>query len=93
MLLGAAAYAVLPGSGEAIAYLLPPVLLLVALAARWYPGERALIRLVRRRHARRPVCEAGEVSRQPPRAFLPRGGSLIASSLSVRPPPPASVFS
>jgi hypothetical protein len=92
-LLGAAACAALPGGGEALAYLLPALLMMVALAARWYPGERTLLRLARGRHARRPTGEGANGPRQPRRALLPRGGRLIASSLAVRPPPPASVFS
>jgi hypothetical protein len=93
VLLGAVAYAELPGAGEAVAYLLPPLLLLLALAARWYPGEQALLRLLGSRRACRRPGDRGTECRPRPRAFLPRGGCLIASSLAVRPPPLASVLS
>jgi hypothetical protein len=92
VLLGLATYGVLPGASQAIAYLLPALLLLLALAARWYPGERALLRRIDARRGRgRRVCEAASRSRQRPRSLLPRGGRLIGSSLAVRPPPPAGV--
>lgn len=92
-LLGFAAHGTVPGAGQAIAYLLPPLLLLVALAARWYPGEQALLaRIGRQRGHARQARQAANKYLQRPRALLPRGGCLIASSLAVRPPPtPASV--
>jgi hypothetical protein len=77
----------LPGLVDALAYLLPPLLLLLALVARRYPGERTLLALIAgRRPPRRRACtRAG--ARIRPRAMVPRGGALIASSLAVRPPP------
>lgn len=92
VLLAAASYAVLPGSGQAIAYLLPPLVMLVALAARWYPGERVLVRLMAGKRARRRDSAMDECRPQP-RARVPRGGRLIACSLAVRPPPPACLSS
>jgi hypothetical protein len=87
-LAAAAAYRIAPGSGQALAYLSPALLLLLALAARRYPGERALVALMaahagtrRRGLSDRPPRVSG------PRALLPRGGRLIAASLAVRPPP------
>jgi len=86
VLAGVLALSLSGGMVDALAYLLPALLLLLAVAARRYPGERALLALLERRQRRRRdsdsvVC----VSR--PRALLPRGGRLIASSLAVLPPP------
>jgi hypothetical protein len=86
--LGVAAAGVLPGFLEALGYLLPAVLLLLALLGRCYPGEHTLLGLVRdgrprRREARSPTSTA----RPRPRTLLPRGGRLLAFSLAVRPPP------
>jgi hypothetical protein len=82
----AAAVVALPLGGVvgALAYLLPAVVLL--LAVRRYPGERTLLALLGRRgRRRRPIAVASR--RQRPRPMLPRGGRLLASSLAVRPPP------
>jgi len=90
VLLAACCGFVLPSFAEAMSYLLPALLLLAALAARRYPGERALLAMMggaRRRH-RRARAAARSPSR--PRALLPRGGALIATSLAVRPPPLAT---
>jgi hypothetical protein len=75
--------------GGGLLYLLPVVLLFVALAvARRYPGERALLALMRRKPRRfrvdRVADAAGESRHY---TVLPRGGRLIAFSLAVRPPP------
>jgi hypothetical protein len=76
---------------HALGYLLPPLLLLAALLrARRYPGERSLLAAIERRRGRRGQISTTEqtiVRRPRPRASLPRGGRLIASSLAVRPPP------
>jgi hypothetical protein len=84
----AGAYAALPVLGQALSYLAPPLMLLLLLAARRYPGERALLALMAtaprgRRHAR----EVRARPRGSVRALVPRGGALIACSLAVRPPP------
>ncbi len=72
----------------AVAYLLPPLLLLLVLALRRYPGERALLAVIERRARRLPRTVCGPIVPRPrPRAVFPRGGRLIASSLAVRPPP------
>lgn len=69
-------------------YLLPFLLLLLALRRRRYPGERVLLAFAgrrRRRLHRRPIGLS-----TPPRALralLPRGGRLVAFFLAVRPPP------
>jgi hypothetical protein len=82
---GLAAY----GGGLAVAlwqgalYVLPALLLAVALLARRYPGERLLVRLhVRRTRPRvglRGVCTFAPAG--------PRGGRLIALALAGRAPP------
>jgi hypothetical protein len=75
---------------QALAYLLPALLLLSALWARRYPGERALLAAI---VAPGPGSGSGaDAARQTApalRALLPRGGRLIACSLAVRPPPGA----
>jgi hypothetical protein len=81
---------VLPAFAEAMSYLLPALLLLAALAARRYPGERALLAMVGRARRRHQHARAAAPSQSRPRALLPRGGALIATSLAVRPPPLAT---
>lgn len=84
----------LAGFGGALAYLLPPLLLALALALRRYPGERVLLALIGRSRPRRahaPLQATTDRSR--PRALVPRGGRLIASSLAVRPPPARAAVS
>jgi hypothetical protein len=87
-LLALAASGALPGLVDAFTYLLPPLLLLLALVARRYPGERALLTLIAGDRDERRKTDVGLLSgRARPRAMVPRGGRLIASSLAVRPPP------
>jgi hypothetical protein len=86
-LLALAAAGALPGIPDAVAYLLPPALLLLALLAWRYPGERALLTLIADGRLERRSMSGGSVARVRPRAMVPRGGGLIASSLAVRPPP------
>jgi hypothetical protein len=89
--LGLGTYWALPGLSEAMLYLLPPLLLVAALAARRYPGERALLAMMRQKRPRPRRIRAGETPRQSrPRALVPRGGALIAFALAVRPPPLAA---
>jgi len=79
------------GFGGAVAYLLPPLLLLAALAMRRYPGDRALLALmVRARRSPRQSRRASRLARSRRRVVLPRGGGLIAFSLAMRPPPALS---
>jgi hypothetical protein len=93
ILVGIAANGTPTGLGGALLYLLPPLLLLLALAMRRYPGERALLALMgRSRYRGRHPRVDGARPRLRPRVVVPRGGRLIASSLAVRPPPvPAGV--
>jgi hypothetical protein len=88
VLLSMAASGLVPGLSGAVAYLAPALLLLVALAARRYPGERALLAFIERRHDARRLDDSHERARLcGSRVLLPRGGRLIATSLAVRPPP------
>jgi hypothetical protein len=84
--LGVAAFTAPPALAQALAYLAPVLLLLLALVARRYPGERALLALVERRLRGRTCAQA--TTRKPrPWVWFPRGGRLIAFSLAKRPPP------
>jgi hypothetical protein len=91
LLISTLTHGLLAGLASALPYLLPPVLLLFVLLARRYPGERALLMLMRPDRRRRSRMRfRGITLGQEPRVVVPRGGRLIASSLAVR-PPPASV--
>src|ERR1700681_972403 len=80
--LGVLACAKWPSLVQPLLYLLPALLLLLALASRLYPGERALLRLVGRgRPGRRHALDVCGFRRSRPRALVPRGGRLIAFSL------------
>jgi hypothetical protein len=90
-LLGLGAYWALPGLSDAISYLLPALLLMAALAARRYPGERALLAMMRKTRSGPRRVAARDIRRHArPRALVPRGGALIAFALAVRPPPLAA---
>jgi hypothetical protein len=93
-LAGIAAHYVQGAMIEALAYLLPTLLLLVVPATRSYPGERALLALIERKRRPRHRGAAGLIGRQPRLpALLPRGGCLIAASLAERPPPALAAVS
>ena len=85
--IAACTYLALPGFAEAISFLLPALVLLATLAARRYPGERALLAMIGERGGRRVRSPIAIAPRFRPRALVPRGGALIAASLAVRPPP------
>ena len=89
-LLVAGLFAGLPGLAGALAHLLPVLLLALALLVKGYPGERILLELRTRAHGRRAADAEEPPSTNHPRAFLPRGGRLLAFKLAVRPPPAAS---
>ncbi|HEX4563369.1 MAG TPA: hypothetical protein VH115_02845 [Solirubrobacteraceae bacterium] len=72
---------------HALLYLLPALLLLIALRARRYPGERSLLALIARRRPRRRIAIFARRYRPAPRATLARGGALLGEALAVRPPP------
>jgi hypothetical protein len=85
-ILGVAAFTASPALAHALAYLFPALLLSLALVARRYPGERALLALVEQRLRGRSCAQA--TTRKPrPWAWFPHGGHLIAFSLAERPPP------
>jgi hypothetical protein len=83
-------YLALPGVAEAISFLLPGLLLLAALVGRQYPGERTLLAIIHKARRRARSAVSATVGRSRPRALLPRGGDLLATSLAVRPPPLAA---
>jgi hypothetical protein len=70
--------------------LAPLALLVAALLAGRYPGERALAtRLLRGRPRRAGRAPRGGAPRRPRRPFAaaPRGGRLVAAAIASRPPP------
>jgi hypothetical protein len=67
------------------------VMFLPLIAGRCYLGERRLARLTRAVPAPRRAAAPGRGPRRAERRLLPRGGSLLAFSLAVRPPPAASI--
>ncbi len=79
---------------EGALYLLPALLLALALVAGHRPGERLVVALHSRRRARRAgrtgsaVCSLVPPAR-PAEQIFPRGGRLIAAALAGRAPPPA----
>jgi hypothetical protein len=70
----------------------PVVLLALPLLHGRYLGEERIARLraARERPRRRRAPADAGLPRRAPRGLLPRGGSLLAFSLSVRPPPAAA---
>lgn len=100
MLLGliAASFGVLLGEavgvgGVWLLHVAPLVLLAIPLVAGRYLGEARIERLARAFRPRRPRGARVPTAAIPLRTprLLPRGGRLIASSLSVRPPPAVSL--
>jgi hypothetical protein len=76
---------------QAVAYLLPAIVLLGFLSARRYPGEPALLAAIAaRRRWSKPAPADASVSGAA-RVLLPRGGRLLSCSLAVRPPPAPAV--
>jgi hypothetical protein len=81
--------AALAGHPHLLAYAGPLWLLTLPLIAGRYVGEEALVRLRRDRPVRRRPLASRALPKGARRvaALLPRGGSLIAEALAVRPPP------
>ncbi len=80
---------------ELVTFLLPalPLLgLLLMLLFGHYPGCEAIVRLSERIAGARRTRDADRrpALPQPPRAFAPHGGLLIALGLAQRPPPVAA---
>jgi hypothetical protein len=78
-----------PGLTVGVLFLSPAIALVAALLNGRYVGEERLRRLAAAfRPSRRRRPQAAAVPRIPRRrALMPRGGSLVATSLAVRPPP------
>jgi hypothetical protein len=80
---------IVPGLAVGVLFLSPAIVLLTALLNGCYVGEKRLHRLAaafRPSGRRRPrAAPVPRVLRR--RALMPRGGSLVATSLAVRPPP------
>ncbi|MBS1678532.1 MAG: hypothetical protein JST08_14240 [Actinobacteria bacterium] len=72
---------------EEILAALPLVGICLALAFDFYPGEKLIARLARRRPARRPSRRPVMAGRTSPRVLSPRGSALLAFNLATRPPP------
>jgi hypothetical protein len=81
--------AALAGHPGLLTFAGPLWLLALPLVAGRYVGEKTLERLVRDRPARRRRLAARALPKGARRVavLLPRGGSLIAEALAVRPPP------
>jgi hypothetical protein len=73
------------GLWEGLLYVLPALLLALALLAKRYPGERLIGALVRRRCRRARVGPRAVVRRI--ELPVPHGGRLLAVSLAGRAPP------
>lgn len=80
---------VVPGLDVAVLFLSPAIVLLASLLTGHYVGEERLARLAAamRPGRRRRGRAARPASPPSPRALMPRGGRLVATSLAVRPPP------
>ncbi len=95
MLLLAAALAafpvvmIVPGLELGVLFLAPAIVLLASLLTGRYVGEDRLQRLAAayRPHSRRRPRGATAPRNPRPRALMPRGGRLVATSMAVRPPP------
>jgi hypothetical protein len=84
-----AAALVVPGLETGILFLSPAIVLVALLRSGHYVGEQQLDRLCAAWQQRRPRHARAARSPLPrrPRALMPRGGRLVATSLAVRPPP------
>ena len=77
-----------PGMETGLLILSPAIFLLASLLSGHYVGERSLHRLAAAVRSRRPRRARSTDRPLPrPRALMPRGGRLVATSLAVRPPP------
>jgi hypothetical protein len=80
---------IVPGLSVGVLFLSPAIVLVAALLNGRYVGEEHLRRLAaafRPDRRRRPHAAPGpRIPRR--RALMPRGGSLVATSLAERPPP------
>ena len=83
------AHAAGPAELTGLLFLLPPLLLGLALFGGRYPGERTLGRLRRSDGIATRRCSGGFAVPRRDRASILRGGLLIASGLAGRAPPVA----
>lgn len=78
---------------EGALYLLPALLLGLALVVGRRPGERLIVALhrrsVRRAGRTRSTAAPRLIPARPAEQIFPRGGRLIAAALAGRAPPPA----
>jgi hypothetical protein len=73
---------------DVLLLLAPALVLLCALLAGAYPGERRIASLAARRPPpRRRQHRALGTCRPRPAPQLPRGGRLVAAAIAARPPP------
>jgi len=81
---------IVPGLDVGVLFLSPAIVLLASLLSGRYVGEERLRRLAAaltpQRRGRRPRA-ANPAPRRIRHLPMPRGGSLLATSLAVRPPP------
>jgi hypothetical protein len=84
-----AAALVVPGLETGVLFLSPAIVMLALLLSGHYVGEAQLRRLAIGWQQRSPRRARGARHSLPrrPRALMPRGGRLVATSLAVRPPP------
>ena len=81
---------IVPGLDVGVLFLSPAIVLLASLLTGRYVGEDRLRRLAAAYtpRARRSAARSQPAPPRPlRRALMPRGGSLVATSLAVRPPP------
>lgn len=73
---------------DVLLLLAPALVLLCALLAGSYPGERTIATLAGRRSRRcHPRATAATVGAGRDPLPLPRGGRLVAAAIAARPPP------
>jgi hypothetical protein len=80
---------VVPGLEVGVLFLSPAIVLLASLMTGRYVGEARLHRLAEAHAPHRGRRPRSSVPVRLPRrrTLMPRGGSLVATSLAVRPPP------
>jgi fatty acid desaturase len=83
-----AAALVVPGLETGVLFLSPAIVMLALLLGGHYVGETQLQRLAAawQQRPRRARIQCDPLPCRP-RAVMPRGGRLVATSLAVRPPP------
>ncbi len=77
----------LAGLGVGLLFVLPAVIVLLLIAAGWFPGEGVLTAAARRYVVRARRAARKLAGPRPLRVLHPRGGELLAASLAERAPP------